>query len=246
MNAKPSPRQLDPSDRLSPTQFWGLVVVVFVVMQFPLVRIPVLFVSTWAHELGHGLGAILTGGTFYDLTVFPNFSGVALVGVVSDFSQATVIILGLLGPSLLGVLMIGLTRGLHWPRAALAVMAALMGLSLIWAADFFTLGTLAVGAVMFGLMAWKLPDRATLLTAHVVAIALCLNALTGFGYFFMGNAEVAGNLHRTDTGVLADLWVGPYWFWGTVMVALSVLILVIGVVASDRWARRHTVRQEAD
>lgn len=225
--------------RLSPTQFWGLVVIVFMVMQFPLVRIPIFFISTWAHELGHGLGALITGGAFYDLTVFPNFSGVASIGTSNNLSRAVAIMGGLLGPSLLGVVLIGLTRGLHWPRAALAIMAALMALSLIWAADMFTIVTLGVGTALFGLTAWKLPDGATSWVAHIVAIALCLNALTSFGYFFIGNAEFAGNTHRSDTGALADIWVGPYWFWGGVMVVLSVVILLIGVILSDRWARRH-------
>ncbi|MEM9599974.1 MAG: M50 family metallopeptidase [Pseudomonadota bacterium] len=238
------PHTKDRAARLNPTQFWGLVVIIFVVLQFPLVRIPVLFLSTWAHELGHGLGALVTGGAFYELTIFPNFSGLASVGVTSDVSQAVVIILGLLGPSLLGVFMIGLTRGLHWPRAALIIMALMMGLSLIWAANLFTLLTIGSGAALFGLMAKFLPDRVTVMVAHIVAIALCLNALTGFGYFFMGNAEIAGDMYRSDTGVLAEIWVGPYWFWGGVMVLLSVLTLIIGVVLSDRWARRHPPERE--
>lgn len=209
------------------------------VLQFPLVRLPVLFLSTWAHEFGHGLGAVVTGGRFEELTVFPNFSGLALTATSNDFSRAMVIVFGLLGPSLLGVFMITLTRAFSLYRLAILALAALLGLSLIWASDGFTIMTLGGGAVLMGLIGWKLPNRALLYIAYVVAIALCLSALTGFSYFFIGNAEVAGANYRSDTGVLADLWGGPHWLWGGLMVVLSVAISVTGVFLSDRWARKR-------
>ena len=49
-NIKPLP------PRLPATQFWGLCFIVFMLLQMPLVRTPIMFTSTWAHELGHGLG----------------------------------------------------------------------------------------------------------------------------------------------------------------------------------------------
>jgi len=70
-------------------------------MQVPLVRLPIMFLSTWAHELGHGLGAIFTGGRFVSLTVFPDFNGLAQTATQTDFQRAMVILLGLLGPSIL-------------------------------------------------------------------------------------------------------------------------------------------------
>ncbi|GGX73646.1 peptidase M50 [Litorimonas cladophorae] len=206
-----------------------------------MVRIPIMFTSTWAHELGHGLGAVFTGGRFIELTVFPNFSGVAQTATVNDFQRAMVIIVGLLGPSLLGVLMIILTRALNWYRIAIIVLAALLAMSQIWAADSFTQLTLASGTLALGLVAWKVPNQAVLYIAHIIAIGLCLNALTGFGYFFIGNAEVAGSLYRSDSGVLSDIIGGPHWFWGGLIAALSILILFAGVVLSDKWARRKDI-----
>lgn len=224
--------------RLPAAQFWGLVVIVYLILQLPFVRIPVLFLSTWSHELGHGLGALVTGGEFLRFTVYPNFSGVALTATGSETARATVVVAGLLGPSLLGAAMIILTRAFGFYRFALLALAALLALSLFWARDGFTILTLFGGAVIIGLIGWKVPARAVSYVAYVVAIALCLNALTGFGYFFMGNADVAGGLYRSDTGVLADLWGGPHWFWGGLMVVLSVLILISSLFLSDRWARR--------
>jgi len=231
-NIKPLP------PRLPATQFWGLCFIVWMVLQFPLARIPILFLSTWAHELGHGLGAVFTGGKFIELTVFPNFSGVAQTATANDFQRIMVILLGLLGPSLLGLLMIVFTRALNWYRVSIIILAGLLVMSQIWAADSFTRTTLAGGAVLLGLIAWKVPNQAVLYIAHIIAIALCLNALTGFGYFFIGNAEVAGSVYRSDTGVMADILFGPHWLWGVLIAGLSVIILFVGVFFSDKWARR--------
>ena len=228
--------------RLPATQFWGLCFIVWLVLQVPMARIPIMFLSTWAHELGHGLGAVFTGGRFIELTVFPNFSGIAQTATENNFQRAMVILLGLLGPSLLGVLMIILTRALNFHRAALIVLALLMALSQIWAADSFTRMALGGGTLILVLIAWKIPTQAVLYVSHIIAIALCLNALTGFGYFFIGNAEVSGSLYRSDTGVMSDIFGGPHWLWGGLITALSVVILVAGVVLSDKWARRKDGR----
>lgn len=227
--------------RLPATQFWGLCFIVWLVLQVPMVRVPIMFLSTWAHELGHGLGAVFTGGQFKELTVFPNFSGLAQTATSSDFQRAMVILFGLLGPSLLGVLMIVLTRALNWYRVALVVLAVLLAMSQIWAADNFTRMTLGAGMVILGVIAWKIPSQAVLYISHIIAIALCLNALTGFGYFFVGSAEVAGSVYASDTGVMADILFGPYWLWGGLIAALSVIILFAGVVLSDKWARKKDV-----
>ncbi len=230
----PTPRPSLPSP-----QFCGLCVVVFFAFQLPLIRLPVLFLSTWAHELGHGLGAIATGGRFLELTVFSNFSGVALTETYTVASRAWVVVAGLLGPSVAGTVLLVLTRGFGLYRAALAVLAAVLLLSLVWAADGFTLFWIAVAALGLGLAAWKLPARAVMFTAYVVAIALCLSALTGFGYFFIGNAEVAGAEYRSDTGVLSDLWGGPHWLWGGLLAGLSVILLAAGAFVSTKLARRR-------
>lgn len=229
-------KQLPP--RLPATQFWGLCFIVWLVLQMPFARIPIMFLSTWAHELGHGLGAIFTGGKFVDLIVMPNFSGLARTQTVNPFQRSMVILVGLLGPSLLGVLMIFLTRGLNWYRVAIIVLAALLAMSQIWAGDKFTRLALGGWTLVLVLIAWKVPSHILLYISHIIAIALCLNALTGFGYFFVGNADIAGTEYQSDTGVMADILGGPFWLWGALIAALSIVILLAGVILSDKWARK--------
>ena len=208
------------------------------ILQVPLARVPIMFLTTWAHELGHGLGSLSTGGGFKELTVFPDFSGLARLGQQNNFQSVVSITTGLLGPSLLGVLMIFLTRALNLYRASIIVLAVLLVISQIWAADSFTRIALGGSALILGLIAWKVSTEALLYVSHVLAIALCLDALTGFGYFFIGNGDVDGRIYRSDTGAMSDILGGPHWLWGLIIAALSVVILVAGVILSDRWERR--------
>jgi len=226
--------------RLPAAQFWGLCFIVYMLLQFPLVRIPIVFLSTWIHELGHGMGAILTGGSFSKLTIYPpNLSGTALTSTTNNFQRLSVLFLGLLAPSLLGVVMIFLTRGLSWYRASLILLTVLLVLSQLWAADMFTRLTLAISALIFGGMAWKIPSSWLVYITQILAIALCLDALTDFRYFFMGGGVIDGVMMQSDTASISRILGLRYWFWGAVVTLLSIIILVLGVFFSDKWARDH-------
>ena len=69
--------------------------------------------ATWFHEMGHGLAAILTGGSFERLTIYPDGSGVALSARLagsSAFADAFVSAAGPLGPPIAGALLIVASR----------------------------------------------------------------------------------------------------------------------------------------
>ncbi len=46
-------------------EFYQLVIVAIIIMFIPIVRIPFKILSTYFHELGHGLTAIFTFGNIY-------------------------------------------------------------------------------------------------------------------------------------------------------------------------------------
>ena len=39
---------------------------------------PFALLATWAHEMGHGLAALLFGGSFHELDLYPDLGGQAL------------------------------------------------------------------------------------------------------------------------------------------------------------------------
>ena len=60
---------------------------------------------------------------------------------------------------------------------------------------------------------------------------LCLSWFRDLDYMFSARAVVAGVARPSDSAVIADaLWL-PYWFWGGVVAALSLTLLVFGLWA---------------
>ena len=231
--------------RLPAAQFWGLAFVTFLILQVPVLRVPIRFLSTWAHEMGHGLGAIMVGGAFEEFVVTERFGGVAITRTFEGLSRSWVMIVGLLGPAILGALTIVMVRALNWYRVATGLLTLSLLVTQIWAGDLFTRGVLAACALAFGLATWKLPNRPLMIVAHIVALAFCLDSLTGFGYFFMDRADIGGVVIESDISQLAAILGGPHWMWGALLVGVSVLITVGSVLLSDRWARAHEAPVEA-
>ncbi|MCP4440752.1 MAG: hypothetical protein GY810_17530 [Aureispira sp.] len=68
---------------------------------------PFVILTTYIHEMGHGLMAILLGGSFLKLEIYSNAAGVAWhSGVGGGIPRALVAAAGLVGPSIAGGLFI--------------------------------------------------------------------------------------------------------------------------------------------
>lgn len=57
---------------------------------------PLRLLSTVAHELGHGIGVLLSGGSFEYLIIHTNGAGIAFTGSYSIFSRILILIGGLI------------------------------------------------------------------------------------------------------------------------------------------------------
>lgn len=182
--------------------------------------------ATWAHEMGHGLGAILTGNRFDQLELYRNLGGVAFIGGVDGVSQVIVSSLGLIGPAILGALvMIAGSR----PRSAHYVLGALTAAVVISLVFFVrnTFGFVAMSAiaVVFGLAARFASPLMRVALAQLVAVQLALSAWSSRDYLFISGFERDGQRFDSDTQNIADAWFLPHWFWGTLLGGLSVAIL---------------------
>ena len=100
---------------------------------------PFAMLSTWAHEMGHGLTALLTGGSFSHLHLYKNLGGTAYCGAGYPFLQPLVSMGGLLGPSILGGIIISHSaRSTFRSQLILVLLALVMVLSwIIWVRNFF-------------------------------------------------------------------------------------------------------------
>lgn len=53
----------------------------------------------------------------------------------------------------------------------------------------------------------------------------CISAWSQFGYLFSSGANIGGQLHRSDTGAIADVLLLPYWLWGAAISAAIIALM---------------------
>lgn len=196
-----------------------------------LIAWPLLQVSTLAHELGHGLGALLLGGEFRSLLLFPDGSGVAAYGGhFSALGLATIAAAGLLGPPLAAWALLLAGRHTQSAHRALAIVALLLVLTvLLWAGNAFTVAFCLLLAALLGFLAWRASPAVSQVVCVFLAVQLALAAFSRADYLFTARADTAHGPMPSDVGQIAmALWL-PYWFWGALLAVATVALLALGI-----------------
>jgi len=183
--------------------------------------------ATWAHEMGHGIGGLITGNSFKELEIYRSLGGQALVTKSGGFSQVIVSSLGLIGPALVGaVVMIAGSRVKTAPYV-LSALAGVVALSaVIWIRNSFGFFAMLAIAAGLALIAKFAPPLARVGMAQLLAIQMALASWSSRDYLFISGFDRDGRRVDSDTQNIADEWFLPYWFWGGLLGALSVVILL--------------------
>lgn len=201
--------------------------------QFPwgqMALYPFTLFATYAHEAGHGLTALLLGGAFEELTLFPDGSGVAAWrGAFGPVGRAAVAAGGLVGPACMGAALFVSSRRApaHYVLIALTIVTAIvMVLFVRTGFTFVTLGVLATA--LFTVSRWA-PRTAAPFLLQLLALQLALSVFRDLDYMFSPGGEVAGRLVRSDTGAIEDALLLPYWFWGALTAMFSFAVVALGL-----------------
>ena len=192
---------------------------------------PLTLLATYAHEMGHGLTALLAGAEFEELLLHADGSGMAVWrGNPGRVATALIAAGGLVGPTLAGVCILLLSRPVRWARWVMATLALLIAVSVVlWSRNSFGAAFLLATAATLALAAKMLPDALAAFVLHLLAATLCLSWFTDLDYMFSAQAVVNGVAHPSDSAVIAQaLWL-PYWFWGAVVAAFSLATVALGV-----------------
>jgi hypothetical protein len=195
---------------------------------------PLTLFTTWVHEMGHGLTALLVGGRFHELAIFRDASGLAMTSAPPGWAQAAVSAGGLLAPPLLGAIILAFA---HTPRRARVMLAGLAGalvVSLaIWVRSAVGLVAVPLLALLLGWTAWRgfaqAPQRRVLLV-QFLAVVLALDTLTRMiGYVFTGQVQIDGKQRLSDVALLARNAGGHYLLWGVLITAVACGLLALGL-----------------
>ncbi|WP_341920352.1 M50 family metallopeptidase [Hydrocarboniphaga effusa] len=203
---------------------------------------PLVLLSTLVHELGHGLTALLLGGEFTGLYIWPDASGVALYsahfGTVRRAAVAAVAAGGLLGPPLFAYVLFVAGRHPLSARRALGVVAIVfMLVSLLWARNLFGMLFIGALALALGIVSLRGSSRLAQFGSVFVGVQMALSVFSRGDYLFMREAVTAQGIGPSDTSQIAQALYLPFWFWGALIAVLSTWLLWHGLRAFAPWVK---------
>jgi hypothetical protein len=210
--------------------FWGAVLLSVILVFIPggkYALYPFRLLGTWAHEMGHGLMALVCGGDFQNLELFRDLGGVAhFTYPGGTFTVPLVCAAGLLGPALLGGLVVMLGSRPASARYVTGGLAILLVITLVvWVRNAFGVPAVALLAASLGATAVWAPESLRLVVAQMIGIQLCLASVGDVNYMFTDYFDRDGQRLASDTQQIADHLVLPYWVWGTLIMFASLVIL---------------------
>lgn len=194
-------------------------------------RVLILF-STLAHELGHGLTAMLVGGHFDTVKIYWDASGVTHSSRPDGrIASALIAAGGLVGPSFAASFLFWSARGsdskVKWATRILGVALIAIGFLTarsVWAIVF----TIGLGALL--LVSVVKLSRVKLETALVfLGVQLGLSVFTRADYLFTKTAQTGAGAMPSDVSQIAQNLFLPYWFWGGLCGLISVAVLFWGL-----------------
>ncbi len=189
---------------------------------------PLVLVSTVAHEMGHGIAAVLVGGDWLSIEIRPDASGVTLsAGAGGRIQTAIGAAGGLLGPAFTSMALFWAARRERGSRIALAlIVLGLVVAEIMVVRNLF--GLFFVGALALTLGAVVRWGNAMVARFALVflAVNLAVSVFTRGDYLF---TRTAGPGLESDVQAMSNALLLPYWFWGAVCGAISIGALIAGL-----------------
>ncbi|MEM7583830.1 MAG: M50 family metallopeptidase [Acidobacteriota bacterium] len=231
----PSQRRLRPTERARLVLLVSvtLTVALYVVPYGQYLAYPLMLLSTLAHEMGHGIAALLVGGSFHRFQMWPDGSGVAVwSGSVGPIGHAVVAAGGLVGPAVAAAVGFAVGRTVRGARGALIGVSVILLLALLLVVRN-PFGLIFVSVVLAGcvLAVRKASGEVAQLVLIFLAVQLALSVFSRGDYLFTPVAQTSAGTMPSDVGQIAEALFFPYWFWGAICGAISVAVLLYGIKA---------------
>lgn len=207
----------------------GIVVMMLPALPFgDLLAYPFFILTTWFHEMGHGLTALMLGQDFQQLVIFPDGSGFAeyqVRGSAPRVVQAAIAAGGPLAPSLAGAgLIVASAHPRSWRPVLWLAVATILASVVIWVRSATGWWALPVVAAVLALVAWRGSAGWARFTLQFLGLMGAISAFSAWRYLLTEQVVIDGQAVLSDTGAIAAVLGLPYWFWG------GSLLLAAGVV----------------
>jgi len=210
--------------------FWGAALLSLVLWLIPfggLVIYPVTVQATWAHELGHGLAALVVGGELDSLELFAGGGGVAHTRTAEPWQRALVSLGGLLGAPLAGVAMLALGSYRRMvPLLLGGLVLALVVSAVLWVRSPFGLVACLAIAALVATLGWRFRPSRRFLLVQFIGIQLALSSLSRMDYLFTGEARFGPTrVMPSDVANIASELGGHWLVYGLAIAALELALL---------------------
>lgn len=181
--------------------------------------------------MGHGLTALLVGGTFEHLEIYENGGGVAysnLGGTYLPVNIASALMAagGLFGPVITGSILIASAK---YHKSSMIVLRLLVGLMLLslflWIRSFWGIVVMSgYVAVLIGITLLK-SRKLEVITILFLGIQSVLSTYLQLNYLFIKQFERNGTIQVSDTQAIANNTFGTYWMWAIIIAIISGYLL---------------------
>lgn len=198
-----------------------------------LILYPFIVLSTWFHEMGHGLMALFLGGDFLYLEMMSNGSGFAVFTTdlfLGSIGQGIVAAAGPIAPTIAGGIFVIASK--NWRRARLLnflfsiVLAASVA---IWVRSLFGIISMLIFAVLFFIIAVYGKPKLNQYVTQFIGIQAFMSLYLDIDYFFTGTFVQDGQVKFSDTYVMQQTLLLPYWIWASILTILSLLLIYLSI-----------------
>lgn len=216
--------------------FWAAVAVSLAVSLTPwgeTLLYPFKLFTTWVHECGHALAAVLVGGRVTSITIAPDTSGLTQSLVPdSRIARGVVASSGYLGAAAVGCLLMAATRVEKWGHAVLLGLGlTMLATVVVWMRNLFGVAiVLGWSVALIALARTRVPEAARFLLS-LLAIQVALNAVYDIRVLFRIDHG------PSDAATMSGLFLLPSWIWATLWMLTSIALLG-GTIWATRGARR--------
>ena len=193
---------------------------------------PLTLFTTWVHEMGHGLTALIVGGRFESLDIYRNAGGLAYAFASWGWPDALVAAGGLLAPPVVGAAILAVVHGPRRSRVLLAALAlGLVASMILFVRTPTGIIAMSVVALALGWAAWKLDADYRVIVSQVLGVVLALDTVTRMvSYAFMKEVTLEGKTTPSDVGIIALNLGGSHIGYG-----LAITVIALGLLALGLW-----------